>query len=167
MIKNLSLSRPTQLLITGNLLLALVVAVELVLPAQPGTANAAARADDSKALPEFGNTRIPAPPIGQFVDMLERPLFMPDRRMPKPEVKKAAPPPPTPLQLKLEGIAIAGSSRVALLRNLNGNSLMQLAEGEAHDGWTLDTLTSTSAQFSRDGGQATELILDPESKPRR
>ena len=160
MMNRLSLSRPTQLLVTGNLLLVLVVALQLVLHAQPGTANAAVRADDGATLPEFGNTSIPAPPIGQFVDMLERPLFMPDRRMPKPEVKKAAPPPPKPLQLKLEGIAIAGGARVAVLRNLRGAGLLQLTEGDTHDGWTLDTLTSTSATFRR-GAQTNELILDP------
>jgi hypothetical protein len=38
--------------------------------------------------------------------------------------------------------------------------LLQLAEGETHDGWTLDALTSTSAEFSR-GAQTNELLLDP------
>ena len=164
MMKQLSLSRSTQLLIAGNLMLALIVSTQLLLPAQSGTANAAVSADDEATLPEFGSTSIAAPPIGQYVDMLERPLFIPDRRMPKPEVKKAAPPPPTPLDLKLEGIAIAGSSRVAVLRNARGAGLLQLAEGETHNGWTLDALTNTSAQFSRDNGQTSELLLDPESR---
>ena len=39
--KRFSLSRPTQLLVAANLLLGLVVVAELLLPAQPGTANAA------------------------------------------------------------------------------------------------------------------------------
>ncbi len=167
MMKRLSFSRSTQLLIAGNLVLALVVATQLLLPAQSGTASAAVSADNSATLPEFGNISIPAPPIAQFADMLERPLFVPNRRMPEPEVKKVAPPPPRPLQLKLEGIAIAGDSRVAVLRNLNGNILMQLAEGQSHDGWTLDVLTSTSAEFSRDDGQTSEILLDPDSKSRR
>jgi hypothetical protein len=167
MINSPSLSRSTRLLIIGNLCLAVVIAIQLLLPSEQGTANAAVSADSSSALPEFGSTSIAAPPIAQFVDMLERPLFTPDRRMPEPEVEKVAPPPPRPLQLKLEGIAIAGSSRVAVLRNMNGNILMQLAEGDSHEGWTLDTLTSTSAKFSRDGGQVNELLLDPDSKSRR
>ena len=65
-----------------------------------------------------------------------------------------------PLRLKLEGIAIAGGARVAVLRNLSGNGLMQLTEGDSHDGWTLDTLSSNSATFSR-GAQTSELLLDP------
>ena len=162
----LTLSRATQLLVAGNLALAFIVAGELLLPSSPGTAHAEATKDNAVALPDFGNTRVVAPPIAQFVDMMERPLFFPDRRMPEAEAAKAPAAPPTPLRLKLEGIALAGGSRVAVLRNLNGNGLLQLAEGESHEGWTLDALTSTSASFSR-GAQQSELLLDPGTGARR
>jgi hypothetical protein len=161
------LSRATQLLLAANVVLALVVSVELLLPAQPGTANAATAGDDSVRLPEFDDSTIAAPLMGQLVDMMERPLFYIARRMPEPIVETAPPPPPTPLRLKLEGIAIAGGSRVAVLRNLNGNGLVQLAEGDTHDGWTLDALTTSSAKFSRNGEQSTELPLEPVGNGRR
>ena len=161
MMKGLSISRPTKVLVAANLLMGLVVAAQLLLPAQPGAANAATTGDEQTALPEFGDTGVAAPPMAQLVDMMERPLFFPDRRLPEPEVEEAPPPPMTPLRLKLEGIAIAGGSRVAVLLNLNGKSLMQLAEGESHEGWTLDSVTSTSARFSRSDGQTAELSLDP------
>jgi hypothetical protein len=164
---NLNLSRPTKLLIAGNTVLALIVSAELLLPAQPGTANAAVSNAGDTALPEFGNAVNAAPPVSQFADMMERPLFFPDRRMPKPKVETAPPPPPAPLRLKLEGVAIAGGSRIAVLRNLNGNGLLQLAEGDSHDGWTLDELSSSSARFSRNGDQSTELLLDPAGNGRR
>jgi hypothetical protein len=154
------ISRPTQILMATNVVFALVITGELLLPAEPAAAQVEANNDSSNTLPDFGNTRIDAPSMSQLVDLLERPLFFPDRRMPQPEVKEASPPPPTPLRLKLEGIAIAGGARVAVLRNLNGAGLLQLAEGETYDGWTLDALTSTSAQFSR-GAQTNELLLDP------
>ena len=159
--KGLGLSRPTWWLIAANVVLALTVSAELLLPAQPGTANAATTGEVADALPEFGNATVAAPPVSQLVDMLERPLFYADRRMPQPEVETVAPPPPKPLRLKLEGIAIAGGARVAVLRNLNGNGLLQLAEGDSHDGWIMDSLSSSSATFSRNGGQHTELLLDP------
>ena len=152
MIKGIALSRPTRLLLAANVALALVVAGQLLLPARPGTANAAAASDSGATLPEFGDTTIAAPPIGQLVDMMERPLFYMERRMPEPEVEQAPATPPTPLRLKLEGIAIAGGARVAVLRNLDGNGLVQLAEGAAHEGWTLDEISSNSAMFSRNGG---------------
>jgi hypothetical protein len=157
----IAVSRPTRLLLAANLVLALIVAAQLLLPARPGTANAAAASDAAATLPEFGDSTIAAPPLSQLVDMMERPLFYIDRRMPEPEVEQAPPPPPTPLRLKLEGIAIAGGSRVAVLRNMNGNGLVQLAEGETHEGWTLDRISSNSAKFSRNGEQSTELPLDP------
>jgi hypothetical protein len=161
MMKRFSLSRTTQFLIAANVALALIIATELLLPVQPGTANAATADGNDLMLPDFGDTKIAIPPIAQFVDMTERPLFFPNRRIPKPKVETTPPPPPAPLRLKLEGIAIAGGSRVAVLRNLNANALVQLAEGESHNGWTLDELTSTAARFSRNGEQSTELALDP------
>ena len=163
----INLSRPTRWLIAANAMLALTVWAQVLFPAQPGTANAASAGEAVAAVPEFGKASVAAPPMSQLVDMLERPLFFVDRRMPQPEVKKAAPPPPKPLQLKLEGIAIAGGTRVAVLRNLNGRGLLQLAEGESHDGWTLDSLSSTNATFSRNGAQSTELLLDPSGNGRR
>jgi hypothetical protein len=156
----LRFTRPTQLLIATNLVVAAIVAAEILLPVQPATAHAAATSSSAATLPDFGDTGIDAPSLSQLVDLLERPLFYPDRRMPEPEEQKAAAPPPMPLRLKLEGIAIAGGARVAVLRNLSGNGLMQLTEGDSHDGWTLDTLSSNSAIFSR-GGQTSELLLDP------
>lgn len=154
------ISRPTQILIAANVVIALLITGELLLPTEPAAAQVDSNNDSSNTLPDFGNTRIDAPSLSQLVDLLERPLFYPDRRVPKPTAQKAAAPPPAPLRLKLEGIAIAGGSRVAVLRNLNGQGLLQLTEGDSHDGWTLDTLTSTSATFSR-GAQTNELLLDP------
>jgi len=62
----------------------------------------------------------------------------------------------------LQGVALAGGSRVAVLRNTSNKFLLQLVEGEMHDGWTLDEVTPTSARFSR-GDQTTELALDPDA----
>lgn len=165
--KGIAVSRPTQLLIAANVLLALVVSVQLLLPAQPRAASAGDAGETKDALPDFGDTTIAAPPISQLVDMTERPLFYADRRMPEPEAEEVAAPPPTPLRLKLEGIAIAGGSRVAVLRNMNSNGLVQLAEGESHEGWTLDSISSVAATFSRNGEQRTELPLDPAGKGNR
>lgn len=165
--KRIELSRPTQMLIAANVVLALVVSAQLLLPTQPRAANTAIAADSKASLPDFGDTTIAAPPMSQLVDMRERPLFYADRRLPEPEVEAVAAPPPTPLRLKLEGIAIAGGSRVAVLRNLNGNGLVQLAEGESHEGWTLDSISSVAATFSRNGEQRTELPLDPAGKGNR
>jgi hypothetical protein len=154
------IGRPTLILIAANAVLAMVVSAEVLFPAQPANAHVAAANTDSATLPEFASSTLDAPSLSQLADLTERPLFYPSRRMPKREVQKAPPPPPTPLRLKLEGIAIAGGARVAVLRNLSGQGLVQPTEGESHDGWTLETLSSNSATFSR-GTQTNELLLDP------
>ena len=73
MMKPFSFSRPTQLLIAGNVVLALIVTAELLLPARPANATAAPADSADEALPEFGNPKIAAPPIAQLVDMTDRP----------------------------------------------------------------------------------------------
>jgi hypothetical protein len=160
------MNRPTLLLIAANVVLSLVIALQLLYPAQPYRAATATPPDPATALPEFGDVTLNPPRMADLADMLGRPLFFVDRRLPEPLVETAPAAPPTPLRLKLEGVAISSGSRVAVLRNLSNNQLVQLAEGGAHDGWQLDSISSNIASFSR-GEQVTELALDPGSNGRR
>lgn len=162
----IQLDRSTQLLVAANLLVCTVIASQLAFPARPGSQPESASVEDVANLPDFGNTKLNPPPISELSDMTERPLFYVDRRMPEPPVEAVQAAPPRPLRLQLEGIAIAGGSRVAVLRNVGGNGLLQLAEGESHDGWTLDSVSSTAARFTR-GDQSTELQLDPGARGRQ
>lgn len=159
------ISRPTLALACANVLVALVVVVQLLYPANAVSAIETPLAEGNTAMPDFGDTSLNQPRIADLVDMLDRPLFFVARRMPEPPAEKPAAP-LAPLRLKLEGIAIAGGSRVAVLRNLNGNGLLQLVEGDRHEGWTLESLDSTAVTFKR-GEQVTELPLDPAGKGRR
>jgi hypothetical protein len=158
--------RTTQALIASIALLSLFIVVHLLYPAAPSNAATGALPDDEAALPEFGNEALVPPALANLGDMLERPLFFTDRRIPEPPKDETPPPPPKPLRLQLQGIALAGGSRVAVLRNLSNNLLLQLAEGETHDGWTLDQVNSNSATFSR-GEETTELPLDPDTSSGR
>ncbi len=155
----------TKLLLGVNGLLAFIIALQLAYPAGPGTLDAGAETDTASLLPDFGAADFSPPPLANLTAMLDRPLFYANRRMPTPPPDEPAPP-PTPLRLKLEGVALSEGVRVAVLRNLANNQLVQLEEGGTHEGWTLDALTSTSASFSRDE-QRTELPLDPETNGRR
>lgn len=154
------INRPTQALVIALLIIAFVVVVVVVSPAAPSTPDDAVSEATEVSLPEFGGIALSPPALGDLSEMMERPLFFDTRRMPEPE-EVAPPPPPTPLRLKLLGVAISGGSRVALLRNTSNNLLLQLAEGGNHDGWTLDSVDSKAAHFSR-GEQKTVLPLDPE-----
>lgn len=159
------ISKPTQALIAANAAVALLVTLQLLYPATASQAIDAPTDDAAADLPDFGNTSRNPPSLSQYVDMGERPLFFVERRPPKPPEVKAAPP-PSPLVLKLEGVAIANGSRIAVLRNPNTRQLVQIEEGGTHDGWTLDSVDSGSASFSR-GEQVTELLLDPSAGSRR
>ena len=130
--------RSTQALIVAIVLLSLFVALQLLYPAAPSIADTGSSPDDKAPLPEFGSEVLTPPALADLGDMLDRPLFFDDRRMPEPPEDTAPPPPPKPLRLKLQGVALSGGSRVAVLRNLSTNLLLQMAEGDSHDGWTLD-----------------------------
>lgn len=159
------ISRSTQVLVAANMALALLVTLQLLYPPAAGMAIDTPADSEAATLPDFGDTSLSPPAISQFVDMFERPLFYVARRLPEPPVAKAAPP-PSPLILKLEGVAIANGSRVAVLRNPNTRQLVQLEVGGTHDGWTLESVDSRSASFKR-GEQITELLLDPAAGDRR
>ena len=160
------LSRSTQVLLAGNALVAALVVLQILLPATTTADAMEALPDGDAAMPEFADVSLSPPALSVLSDMVERPLFMSTRRMPEPE-KAEPPPPPKPIRLKLVGVALSGGTRVALLRNLVNNQLIHLAEGETHDGWSLDTLGAQSASFSR-GPQVAELPLELEGQaPRR
>lgn len=156
------LGRSTQALLAGNALVALLVTLQILLPAAPAVDAMPAPADGEATMPEFADVSLSPPALSALSDMIERPLFLSDRRMPEPEAA-APPPPPTPLRLKLVGVALSGGARVALLRNLANNQLIHLGEGETHDGWSLDALGAQSASFSR-GPQVAELPLELEGQ---
>lgn len=161
-----SYGRATQALLAASAILALVVTLQLLFPAGPSVTEPQAMSEDEAMLPEFGNAALTPPALADLRDMMERPLFYNDRRMPEPPKDEAPPPPPKPLQLKLQGIALSSGSRVAVLRNLSNNLLVQLAEGDTHDGWTLESVNANSARFTR-GAQTTELPLDPDGNSSR
>lgn len=102
-----------------------------------------------------------------FSEILERPLFFADRQLPpEPRQELVAAAPPEPLRLKLEGIAIMDKSRIALLRSQVDNVLVQMAEGMTHNGWTLESVLSDKAIFTR-GNDSTEIELETNTGLRR
>jgi len=154
--------RTTEALIVASVVLSLFVAVQVLYPAAPLVADTGALPDDEASLPEFGSEALTPPALADLGEMLERPLFYDDRRLPEPPKDETPPPPPKPLMLKLQGVALSGGSRVAVLRNTSNKLLLQMVEGEIHDGWTLDAITSSAARFSR-GAQIAELTVDPDT----
>ena len=162
-----SVKRATLALLVVCMVLLLIAAVELLYPA--GIEDAELMVDEQAAteVPTFSESVYLPPRMEDLAEMLDRPLFFSDRKLPpEPETTAAPVAPPTPLRLKLEGVAITSESRIAVLRDLNNNQLIQLAEGMSHDGWTLDAVTAAGASFKR-GTQVAELGLEPDTNNRR
>ena len=116
------------------------------------------------ALPQFESVKLAPPSMAHLSDMMERPLFFSDRRMPV--VPVATETADTSLNLNLVGVAAAGDSGVALLRDTTTNRLIQLGAGMSHNGWTLELIDANRAVFERNG-ETSELPLSVETNRRR
>ncbi len=100
-----------------------------------------------------------APPLQQFADVWQHPLFTTDRQ-PAPEADSGGGN-VTLGDLQLTGIIITPGLRMALLHGRSGDdSDVRVREGESvgNSGWTLTEVKPRSAVFSRNG-QRTELNL--------
>ena len=153
------IQRPTAVLLAANLALVAVITVVWLTPAKPSSSASAeaARSTDS-LVPDVAANGPGLPAIADLSAMFERPLFFSDRRMPPAPEPVNSGEAPKPLRLKLEGVAIVADSRVAVVRDIESNRLLQLTEGMSHENWTLESVTAARAQFSR-GQETSELWL--------
>jgi len=159
--------RMTAVLLALCGLLMMVVLAEIYIQEPANQAIDLEVANASIELPANVHSRFIPNPESNYAEILERPLLFAGRRMPhEPEVSAEPAKPKSPLRLKLEGVALSMDSRVALLRNLVDNQLLQLAEGMSHDGWILETVNATSATFKR-GNDLSEILLETETNKRR
>ena len=148
----------TRLLLSSCCLLTFVILAEWLLPVRADAIDELNAESADVELPALTSSTYVHPHIDDFATILARPVFFKDRMLPPmPAVEPTAP--PAPIRLKLEGVAIAAEFRVAVLRDLADNHLLQLAEGMSHKGWTLESVNADSATFTR-GGQVSELSLE-------
>ena len=156
----ISANRSTVALLLLCLLLALIVALEWLYPTNIANTEVVTVESALTEEPDFVESVYLPPQMDDLSEMLDRPLFYADRRMPvEPEAIVAPAIALAPMRLKLEGIAIAMDTRVAVLRDLGNNQLVQLTEGMSHDGWTLESLTADGAVFKR-GTEIAEVPLE-------
>jgi hypothetical protein len=153
----------TNLLLASASLLALIITIELLLPFEITLVDEATGAVSENEPPHETQSRYVHPHISSFPEILSRPIFFSNREMPAQVVEKSAAP-RTPLRLKLEGIAIATNTRVAVLRDLGNNQLVQLSVGMSHNNWQLTELTSSGATFRRGADDVAQLTLDLENQ---
>ena len=111
--------------------------------------------------PELGKVSSPPPgAVGgnptQYLAMLERPLFAPDRRPPPPPAPPAAPPPPDPLaNVQISGI-FSGASP-GIIAQIEGK-LRRVKVNEAVGPWTLKSIEGRNVTFTQ-GSESRQLRL--------
>lgn len=156
----MSISPVSRLTLTLFVACAALAAVLLVqwrgedLSSRADAARIPLRTSPAKALP--GSARYVEPTRAAFDEILQRPLFVPERRPPaepapvEAELAPEADPVPE-LELRLEGIAVVGSTRVAVLRDFGNNLGLRLTEGMEYQGWKLEEIHAQGAVLTRDG----------------
>lgn len=116
---------------------------------------------------------VPAPPgmgavsaVGgdALVEIAERPLFLPDRRPPEPEVVEEPEPEPEPdplADVALLGIYGSGGSAGIILGKLGKNAeVSRLRIGGEWQGWRLLSISATAATLVAADGQTQSLALE-------
>jgi len=150
-------SRMMALTATAGVFAALLLS-QIARPYTPGEPEITAPSAVAPSTHDATNSGFEQPTFDAFPSILDRPLFFPGRTLPpEPAVEKPAP--LSPLRLALEGIAIVGDAKIAVLKDLGDNRLLRLSAGDSHDGWTLESVSATSATFRRDG-ERTVLSLN-------
>ena len=132
------------------------VYLELQRPVDPVAAASVPGAVDVPAV----NAPVPAlfdlPPADAFIEIVERPVFSPNRRPPsylldEPEdFEPAAAVRRQDLDVTVVGI-ITGPRALALLRAESSDRLVPLAVGQKVSGWTLTAIEPFRVVFNRDG----------------
>lgn len=126
---------------------------------RPGAEHAAAAtlaAPHPKAIPAVASHKMP--PLGDYAEILERPVFTPTRR-PAPASHAAA----TPLSsFTLVGIVASGDSRHALIEYGQPTRRERVSEGAAIGGWLVEAILPDRVVLSAGGARED---LKPKDRP--
>ncbi|MHA1537282.1 MAG: hypothetical protein ACTSUD_06980 [Alphaproteobacteria bacterium] len=111
-----------------------------------------------------------AAPMADYLAILERPLFSPNRRPPAEGVAAVASSQPQ-LQVTLVGVIISSEEKIAVVRLKDATSFARLSVGDSFQGWVLNSIEPSRITFQRgDVEEHIELTYDvppPVQKPKR
>src|SRR5579883_792318 len=153
------------LMIVLCLALASIAYRELMAPADEvqTVSRFSAPASQRAALPKPDDAAFALPPIETYAEVTERPLFSPTRRPPPPEaipenIGNAG-------NFVLLGIVISDGSQTALIQHGRPPTLARLAEGQALEGWTVQSISANSVTLQNAGTQHTLKLKDLKERP--
>jgi len=137
-------------------LLLLIIAIELVVSRQGAEAQETATKKVAASRPSLRNLTYNPPAVYEFDEIVDRHLFMADRRPAKesaPEIAAA------PIRLRLEGVAMISGAKVAVVRDMSNDQLLRLSEGMSHRDWIVESVDAVGATFTRDE-ESVRLLLE-------
>ena len=159
--------RPSLVLLLLCLLFASLLAAQMLLPSSGLPVGAPVTG--AAATPVATNLRpgFSMRPLDAFSEVIERPLFRPDRR-PAPAVTETATASANSRQdYALLGVVIDDNIRMALLRPKGAKQMLRILEGQKVDGWTIETVRADRVVLRRGGVTEEVRLRDLPSNKRR
>jgi hypothetical protein len=156
-----SFGAPTAIAAALCTLLAIVLTLELL----PGRKAAdSARASQPGKKPAVNLSRhddFILPPLQQFREIVDRPLFVQTRRpaaVDKSASAVAGQPDASLNQISLSAVIVSSTQRIALFRNTQDKKTIRVEEGKPLQGWLLKEVLAESVTLAREG-QEQKFVL--------
>jgi general secretion pathway protein N len=145
-------------------LLAVALGIETMRFSAAPLAGEGAPAAASAPAPGARAASFDAPPASRYVEIAERPLFIPDRR-PQPDVApaSAAPGPPAPALL-VQGVVLSPEHRYAVIQHGNPPKLESITVGATVDGWHVERIDAGAVTL-RSGATTAEYLVGKPGAP--
>src|SRR5271168_5211970 len=107
---------------------------------------------------------VAAQSLNELSTTLDRPLFSPSRRLPKPppppvQAAEAPAPPPSPPNLILLGVVIDGEGARALIRTSSDRKTLRARIGDDIDGWKVSQIEGRKVVLSLEERSATFTLF--------
>lgn len=114
--------------------------------------------------PDTSNTTLTIPPIVQFREVIERPLFIEGRRPPKTQSSRTSSVEAVQLngKWKVTGIFLAGEQSFVHVESVRDKKTTRLKAGAMLDGWRVASIEQNIVRFSN-GAQSASLELQKKS----
>jgi hypothetical protein len=119
-------------------------------------------------LPELPDLNFSLPPLERYGEIIERPLFMPNRKPQKPDEQPQmeANGPVNPLQARLLGTIITPQKRQALIEDMLAGKILHLEQGMPIQDWQVKEIQPDRVVLARQGqSQPQELLLRTYNEP--
>ncbi len=150
------------LLVALNLVFVGVLAWELRWREQPEPVATAGNSPRQPAAAERDLPRFTLPPLGQYADIIDRPLFNEDRRPTVAAPHEAGPAPD--VNFRLIGVVITTEKKEALFQLSRRNEVARGGLESWIEGWMIESIEPDRVMLRR-GPNTTELSLERSSPP--